>query len=34
MMTKVEVSEIRTIPAVKEKKVKLSQITDFFGTDK
>ena len=29
-----EASEICTIPAVKEKKVKQSQITDFFGTDK
>ena len=29
-----EVSEICTIPAVKEKKVKQSQITDFFRTDK
>ena len=29
-----EVSEIWTIPTVKEKKVKQSQITDFFGTDK
>ena len=26
--------EIWTIPAVKENKVKQSQITDFFGTDK
>ena len=29
-----EVSEICTIPAVKEKKVKQSQITHFFRTDK
>lgn len=29
-----EVSEICTIPAVKEKKVKQSQIPDFFRTDK
>ena len=29
-----EVSEICTIPAAKEKKVKQSQITDFFRTDK
>ena len=29
-----EVSEICTIPAVKEKKLKQSQITDFFGTEK
>ena len=29
-----EVSEICTIPAVKEKKVKQSQITDFLRTDK
>ena len=29
-----EVSEICTIPAVKEKKVKQSQITNFFRTDK
>ena len=29
-----EVSEIWTKPAVKEKKVKQSQITDFFRTDK
>ena len=29
-----EVSEICTIPAVKEKTVKQSQITDFFRTDK
>ena len=29
-----EVSGICTVPAVKEKKVKQSKITDFFGTDK
>ena len=29
-----EVFEIRTVPAEKEKKVKQSQITDFFVTNK
>ena len=29
-----EVIEIRTVPAEKEKKVKQSQITDFFVTNK
>ena len=29
-----EVTEICTVPAVKEKRVKQSQITDFFGADK
>ena len=29
-----EVSEICTLPAMKEKRVKQTQITDFFGTDK
>ena len=29
-----EVSEICTIPAVTERKVQQSQITDFFRTDK
>ena len=29
-----EVEEIPTVPAEKEKKIRQSQITDFFGTNK